>query len=212
MRITHPTTLATLLLAVGMLASAGPGEAADETAPAFDCGRAFGDVEEMICGDPALAALDRRITRRFANAVRSLRQGEDAKAAVKALRAEQRGWISGRNECWKAEDMRSCTEDAYLTREGELTATYLLESPVATASYACNDNPADAFDAAFFETALPSVRVERGDSIATGSLAPSASGSRYALPFGRELWIKGEEATLVWPEGEQNTCRRIAGG
>ncbi|MEM9765762.1 MAG: hypothetical protein AAF968_25230, partial [Pseudomonadota bacterium] len=164
------------MLAVAIVLSSA--RAAEETGPAFDCGRAFGKVEELICDDAALAALDRRITGRFAAAVKSLRAGADGKEAVATLRSEQRGWISGRNECWKAGDIRSCTESAYLMREGVLVATYMLDEPTATQRYQCNGNPADEFFAFFYATELPSVRVERGDSVDAGSLIPSGSGAR----------------------------------
>ncbi|MEL6767781.1 MAG: MliC family protein [Pseudomonadota bacterium] len=204
------TNLPALLLALGLAISISPAEAADESGPAFDCGRSFGKVEELICDDAGLAALDRRITKRFAEAVKALRGGADGKEAVATLRAEQRGWISGRNECWKADDLRSCTESAYLTREGFLVATYMLGEPAATARYTCNANPADEFFAFFYDTELPSVRVERGDSIDAGTQIPSASGARYALSFGKALWLKGDEAQLVWPEGQENACRTAA--
>ncbi|MEM7500275.1 MAG: MliC family protein [Pseudomonadota bacterium] len=202
---------AALALAAILTLSVPDAEAAERTSPAFDCGRSIGKVEELICRDPGLAALDRRLTARFAAAVKSLRSAPDAKAAVKAVRSEQRGWISGRNECWKADNMRACAENAYLAREGALVATYLLDTPVSEAAFVCNANPADAFDAAFFGTALPSVRVERGDTVMAGTLVPTASGARYALPFGRSLWLKGDEAVLVWPEGQEHVCRRAPG-
>ena len=73
--------------------------------PSFDCGNASGSIEEMICNDDELSALDRKLA------------GVYAAASIKAtnehppvLKAEQRGWLKGRNECWKSEDSRACTE------------------------------------------------------------------------------------------------------
>ncbi|MEL6575978.1 MAG: MliC family protein [Pseudomonadota bacterium] len=211
--MTHRFTAAFAILPTLAIATVlSTARAAEETGPAFDCGRAFGKVEELICDDAALAALDRRITKRFAAAVKGLRAGADGKEAVAALRSEQRGWISGRNECWKAGDMRSCTESAYLMREGVLVATYMLDAPTATQRYQCNGNPADEFVVSFYATELPSVRVERGDTVDAGSQVPSGSGARYALSFGKALWIKGDEAELVWPEGQDNACAVAPGG
>ena len=45
-----------------------------------------------------------------------------------------------------------------------------------------------------------SVRFERGDTIDTGSLAPTGSGSKYEGSFGRFIWIKGEAATYREPD------------
>jgi uncharacterized protein len=38
----------------------------------------------------------------------------------KALKAEQSGWVKGRNECWKADDKRACIKGEYESRINEL--------------------------------------------------------------------------------------------
>ena len=38
----------------------------------------------------------------------------------KMLKAEQRGWIKGRNDCWKSDDMRGCVANEYRYRINEL--------------------------------------------------------------------------------------------
>ncbi|WP_034492807.1 MliC family protein [Afifella pfennigii] len=169
--------------------------------PSFDCGKAESSAEKLICGDAALAALDRRVSDRFAAALAAAR-GLDvgASQAVDELRAYQRGWIKGRDECWKADDLRACVEAAYLRREGALVAQWLLEEPTGTAFWTCGENPANEVVTTFFDTELPSLRFERGDSVDTGSLQPAASGSKYEGSFGRSIWIKGEEATYREPD------------
>ena len=37
-----------------------------------------------------------------------------------SLKAEQRGWIKGRNDCWKTSDQRGCIKSAYEERISEL--------------------------------------------------------------------------------------------
>ncbi len=186
------------------VALAGPGLAA----PSFDCAKASGTVEELICADADLAALDRVLAVRYSAALDATR-GLDAgaEAAQNGLRTEQRGWIKGRNECWKADDPRACVEAAYLMREGDLVARWILQEPVATTFWTCG-SPANELVTMFFDTRLPSVRFERGDTVDTGTLVPTGSGSRYAGSFGRSLWIKGDEAT--WreadPDGTTFTC------
>ena len=175
--------------------------------PSFDCTAAQSSAEKLICADADLAGLDLRLNERFAAALaraQSLDAGADEAAAT--LRAYQRGWISGRDECWKADDLRTCVKDAYLRREGQLVAEWLLEVPTSIVSYSCNGNPANEFTAYFFDTQLPSVRLEYGDSIDTGSLVPSASGARYSASFGRSIWTKGDQASFVWTEGTEMTC------
>ncbi|WP_172292219.1 MliC family protein [Pseudoruegeria sp. HB172150] len=193
-----------LLLATPALAQDGP---------SFDCAAAQSEAEKLICEDPDLAALDRLVADRYAAAI-EVTQGLDAGAeeAEADLRAYQRGWISGRDECWKADDPRACVEQSYLRREGELVAQYLLEEPTGTTFWQCNGNPADELVTMYFDTTLPSIRFERGDSIDTGSLSRTASGSRYDGSFGRYIWIKGDEATYREPDpdGTEMTC--IAAG
>ena len=193
-------TILGIMLAFPALAQEGP---------SFDCSKAESSAEELICADPDLAALDRRVTERYAaalDAVRGLDSG--AEQAEGTLRTYQRGWIKGRDECWKADDLRDCVEFSYLRREGELVAEWLLEEPTGIAFWTCDGNPANEVVTYFFDTELPSVRFERGDTIDTGSLVPTGSGSRYEGSFGRSIWIKGEEATYREPDpdGASHDC------
>ena len=178
--------------------------------PSFDCRKAASSAEKLVCEDADLARLDRLVADRYAAAldvVRGLDSG--ASEAEDQLRALQRGWIKGRDECWKASDLRDCVESAYLRREGRLVAQWLLEEPTGTAFWACDGNPANEVVTYFFDTELPSVRFERGDTVDTGSLVPTASGSKYEGSFGRSIWIKGEEAIYREPDPEGTTyeCR-----
>lgn len=187
-----------MLTIVGFLTATS---ALGQELPSFDCSKAESSAEELICKDSQLAALDRRVAERYAAALEVVR-GLDTGAgeAEDKLRAYQRGWVKGRDECWKADDLRDCVESSYLRREGELVAEWLLEEPTGTAFWACGGNPANEVVTSFFATELPSVRFERGDTIDTGSLAPTGSGSRYEGSFGRSIWIKGEEATYREPD------------
>lgn len=189
------------------LAAAIP--AASQEGPSFDCAKAEHEAEILVCEDPGLAALDRLVAARYAAALTVIR-GLDAGAAEAedTLRATQRGWIKGRDDCWKAEDLRDCVESAYLRREGELVARWLLQEPTGTAFWACGGNPANEVVTMFFDTTLPSVRFERGDTIDTGSLTRTASGARYDGSFGRYIWIKGDEASYreADPDGTEYSC------
>lgn len=178
------------------------------TQPSFDCAKAESSAEELVCADDKLAALDRRLAKRFANAMDaagSMDVGADD--AVKTLRATQRGWIKGRDDCWKADDLRDCVMSAYLIRENELVTQWMLQEPASVVSYYCEGNRANEVVAMFFDTELPSVRLEYGDSIDSGSLVRTASGSRYEAGFGRSIWVKGSEAIFVWPEGNEMACQ-----
>ena len=85
------------LLGAGLVVLAGPARAAG---PSFDCAKvAPGSVEALVCQDAALAAADRKLAQVFAQA-----QASAGNVHPPMLRAEQRGWIKGRDECWKSED------------------------------------------------------------------------------------------------------------
>ncbi|MEQ8898413.1 MAG: MliC family protein [Roseovarius sp.] len=173
-------------------------QAGAQEGPSFDCAKAGSSAEELICGDAGLAALDRRVAGRYAAAL------EVAGGSAAALRAYQRGWIKGRDECWKTEDTRACFEGEYLRREAELVARWMLEAPVGTAFWACGANPTDEVVTMFFDTELPSVRFEQADTVDTGVQVMAASGARYEASFGRSIWIKGERA-LYWEHGPEGS-------
>jgi uncharacterized protein len=178
--------------------------------PSFDCGKAESSAEKLVCEDAELARLDRRVAERYAAAldvIRNLDTG--ASRAEDQLRASQRGWIKGRDECWKAADLKSCVESAYLRREGELVARWLLEEPTEIAFWTC-EVPSNEVVTYFFDTELPSIRFEHLDRVDTGSLVPTDSGSRYEGSFGRSIRIQGDEAIYrdADPDGTTYQCNR----
>jgi uncharacterized protein len=178
-----------------------------QSGPSFDCAKAESSAEELICGDADLAKADRRVSDRYDAALSAIRAMDiGAEAAEDSLRASQRGWIKGRDDCWKADDLRRCVKDSYLTREGELVALWMLEQPAGVAFWTCDGTPANEVATFFFDTVLPSIRFERGDQIDAGSLVPSGSGSKYQGSFGRSIWIKGSEATYREPDGSSHVC------
>jgi len=181
--------------------------AASADAPSFDCTKADGAVEAMICTDPELAALDRQLALVYGQAVAAIEALDAPGDSLTELRTYQRGWIKGRNECWKAEDQPACVAAEYEQRIATLQTEWRLVPHRDPVHYTCNDNPADAIVATFFEAALPTVRLERGDTTVVGLQRPAASGARFAASSGIVFWIKGQEAQVEWPEGTSFTCR-----
>ena len=200
------TTL--LSLASGMTIALGTVGLAQD-GPAFDCAAAESSAEKLICDDPALAALDRRMATRFAAAV-DVAQGLDVGSSVTEdlLRAYQRGWISGRDECWKQDDLRACVEWEYLYREGQLVAEFLLEPAQSVTEYTC-DSGANLTVYAF-PTELPSLRVEQGDSVGVGGAAGLDMPDTFYLRDMGTFVSSGDSAELTDPYGEPDSCR-IAG-
>lgn len=99
----------------------------DSLAPSFDCSKASGKVEQTICSDSSLAALDRKLDTLYKQALISYPEDE-----IKTLKAYQRGWIKGRNDCWKATDLETCVRSEYDTRITDLqiaTGSQMVPAP-----------------------------------------------------------------------------------
>ncbi len=116
------------------------------------------------------------------------------------LRAEQRGWIKGRDACWKSEDRRGCVEGEYRRRIAELQARYRLVPSTGPIPYVCDGEPGNDVVASFFRTDPPTLIAERGDSVSLMYLQPSGSGARYQ--GGNEtFWEHHGEARVTWGYG-----------
>lgn len=163
-----------------------------ETKPSFCVNALSSSIEEMICRDATYWSLDRKLSEVYAMALS--RAVNEHPRLIEAL---QRGWVKGRNECWKEEDKPSCIRDAYVRRIAELQAQYSLVSFQGPIFYFCNGNPADEFVVTFFETDPPTLIAERGDSVSLMFLQESGSGTKYQ---GRNesFWEHQGEATFVW--------------
>jgi uncharacterized protein len=209
---------AALVVAVCLGLASSPAAAEDQAqakGPAFDCSQASGEVEKLICSDEGLAALDRKLDGVYKAALAKARDD-----VPKFLRTEQRGWIKGRNECWKAKgagnpvylteswvatDVRGCVEAQYQLRTAELQVLLRLVPSQKPVFFACNNNAVAGITAEFFQTDPPAARFERGDRTVTGYLVRTASGAKYeGQNF--SFWNKGEEAMVTWL-GEQLTCK-----
>jgi uncharacterized protein len=178
--------------------------AASAEGPSFDCGKVeAGSIEEMVCKDKELSALDRKLSEVYAAA---------SKKAVNehppVLKAEQRGWVKGRNDCWKSDDKRKCVADNYRLRIAELQARYRLVPGKGPVTYFCDGDPKNEVVATFFQTDPPTLIAERGDQVSLMYLQPSGSGSKYQ---GRNetLWEKAGEAVITWGYGSpEMRCMR----
>ena len=161
--------------------------------PSFDYSKAAGEVEQLICRDQSLAMLDQELSEVFAGALENIPAAEHA-----TTRTIQRGWIKGRNDCWKAEDVRNCVEVSYQTRIVELQITGgLLMAPDYT-SFVCNEQQYKPFTTVFYnQTNPPSAVLTWGDDQVIAFAQHSASGARYTAS-GVEFWSHQGEATVDW--------------
>lgn len=172
--------------------------------PSFECGNAEkGSVEEIICSDPVLSELDVKMSSVYKEAEK---KAADEKPPV--LKAEQRGWIKGRDDCWKSDNEKECIKETYLYRIAELQARYSLVDKKGPIFYGCDGNPKNEVVITFYETQPPTLVAEYGDTTSLMYLVPSGSGSKYQ---GRNesAWIKGNEARVKWGfDSREMNCKQ----
>lgn len=188
-RVTRLLTLC--LLCAGWLAV--PAQAARSARASVDCRKPpAGSVESLVCQDPELLALDRSLASVYAAA-----RGKARHERPPSLKAEQRGWIKGRNDCWKAGDVRACVLDAYRQRIVELQVQYRLLPASASQRFRCRGDRPDAVAVTFFPTRPPALMAERGDETALMQQAPGTGPARYV---GRnvQLQLQADGALIRW--------------
>ena len=172
----------------------------------FDCAEVqagAGSVEELICKDEALSTLDRKLASAYGAALK--KAGNEHPPVLKA---EQRGWIKGRNECWKSDSIKACVQDKYERRIAALQARYRLVPGTGPITYGCESQPGNEFIVTYFKTDPPTLIAERGDSVSLMYQQPSASGARYQ---GRNesLWEHQGEALITWGyEAPELRCKK----
>ena len=199
------------LAALAALAPFAPARAAD---PSFDCAKAEHEIETLICADDRLAALDREIARLYALALEGPHMTADRATRLKAY---QRGWIKGRNDCWKADDKAACATDESMRRILELRQGYadaradddagISGGPLAVACEGWDVGVGFAWVLTEPELAI----LQWMDRTVVLERAMAASGVRYVARRSEgehEFWTKGMDAMLTIPERpETMTCR-----
>jgi uncharacterized protein len=88
--------------------------------PSFDCSKVKKNSSEgIICSSDALMDLDNELAAVYKQALPKATKDD-------MLKAHQRGWIKGRDDCWKADDEKKCMADEYRLRIKELKEKYAL--------------------------------------------------------------------------------------
>ncbi len=91
-----------------------PGNKSTHSGPSFSCSAVEkGSIEEVICQSPSLSAMDVTLNGAYKQALVKSKNNP-------TLKAEQRGWVKGRNECWKEQDKPACIARNYNERMTEL--------------------------------------------------------------------------------------------
>lgn len=190
-------------IGVAVLWLAGMAGAQAASGPAFDCRRAgSGTVVKLVCGDEALAARDRQMASVYAQALQQARPPQ-----LRVLKAEQRGWVKGRDDCWKATDVRACVLDTYELRTVELQARYRLVPAKGPFTWACDGDPRNEVVVTHFATEPASLIAERGDQSSLMRQQPAASGTRY-VGRNESFWEHQGEAKVIWGyQAPEMRCR-----
>ena len=81
-----------------------------EEKPNFSCKGALNWVEKVICDNPSLAELDRKISRAYKNALTSTHNNK----AKNKLIAKQKKWLSTRHQCKEDFDKTLCLKTEYI--------------------------------------------------------------------------------------------------
>ena len=163
---------------------------AQADSPSFDCAKARdGSIERLICSDAALSSLDRKLAEVYEAATRKA-----VNEHPPTLKAEQIGWIRGRNDCWKSNDKRSCVEAEYRHRIASLQARYRLVTGTGPATFFCDGDRRNEFVVTFFPTDPKTLIAERGDATSLMYLEPAGPEARYV---GRNETFTGTDGTAV---------------
>ncbi|WP_052481070.1 lysozyme inhibitor LprI family protein [Gilvimarinus agarilyticus] len=130
------------------------------TSPTFDCGTAnLSGAEQVICEQPKLSWLDQALAQTYGAALEKT-QDEEKRAQLKA---EQRGWIKGRDECWKSPPLAACIEQSYTRRIAELTARFALIDPAVILTLTCHDASQKPLLARYYSTQPATLVLQRDD-------------------------------------------------
>jgi len=184
--------------------------------PSFDCERADSSATELICIDAELSALDRALSARY----RQVRETPGmAETRRKTLVATQRGWIKGRDDCWKAPELRQCVRDSMLMRIHELRSMAAASRDTADEggggffTLDCDDNTIKA-SVSFVDGDPPLAYLQWNDEGSALVATPTASGVRYQgdfLGMPVSLWTHHTESMIERGASPARTCRLIDG-
>ncbi|PEQ13757.1 hypothetical protein B2G71_05430 [Novosphingobium sp. PC22D] len=187
--------------------------------PSFACAKADTRAMQLVCGDAELAALDREMARLYALASKD---GPRDSVRQEQLRGMQRGWIKGRDECWKADDLRRCVFSSYSGRISDLRQGYaparsddakgISEGPF---SLACDETPF-AIGVTFLRSDPGGAFLQWKDQAVALERIAGEPGTTYrGVNYAGEavLTISDDDARVTLPgETEERHCRIEGGG
>jgi len=157
-----------------------------------DCARAASVVEQIVCSDDALAALDGRLADVYASASKAASADQKNRLA-----ADQQRWLNERAACGKSDDRALCIKARYLQRIADLQAQFKLVPSHGPFRFVCNGDPHTLLVAQYFETDPAAARFTYDGRTVTAFIQRSGSGARYGAPS-VSYWEHQGEASVVW--------------
>ena len=119
-----------------------------------------GTIDKLICSDPELLKQDQQLAEVYQQA---LLKAVNEKPPL--LKAEQRGWVKGKAECWKEEDKKACASTLYTQRIAELQARYELLPVSKKLLLGCDNNPANEVSLRYYPTTPATLIADYGDQV-----------------------------------------------
>lgn len=120
----------------------------------------LGTIDQLICSDQELLKQDQQLAEVYQQA---LLKAVNEKPPL--LKAEQRGWVKGKAECWKEEDKKACASMLYTQRIAELQARYELMPASKELLLSCDNNPANEISLRYYPTTPATLIADYGDQI-----------------------------------------------
>lgn len=167
----------------------------------FDCERARGQAQELVCGDAQLAAMDREVARL------------SDKAAEPASQAE---YVQQRDGCDKADELRQCVMAAAMfkihrLRQGSESARVGDGPSIGPVAFDCK-GLAGRVQATFVNSDKGAVTLEWGGQAIAIDQVIAASGAHYKGRWNGQpysFWNKGREATFTVPGKGDLQCSEV---
>jgi uncharacterized protein len=130
----------------------------------------LGTVDQLICSDSELLKQDQQLAEVYQQA---LLKAVNEKPPL--LKAEQRGWVKGKAECWKEEDKKTCASMLYTQRIAELQARYELLPASKKLLLSCDNNPANEISVRYYPTTPATLIADYGDQVSLMYQQPDQS-------------------------------------
>lgn len=191
----------------------GASPADPPTSPSFDCAQSDGEISDLICETPMVARMDNELQRVYSLAETGTYASEER---LQELTTMQRGWIGGRDDCWKAADKLQCVTTSYAQRIHEIRQGFYDsrqedEKGISTGPLAVACDGVDYFISATFINADPGVVfLQWLDRSLSLTQVPSGSGAKYEGVWDGQaatLFTKGDEAIFTPPGGTDMNCK-----